>query len=285
MFKKLFITLFTAAITLNCQAASVWKVSKGQDQIYVGGTIHLLSQNDYPLPEKYEQAYKMSDTLVFETDIAKMNSPEFQQVSMQYMFLPGGKTVKELISAETFAQLETHLAARNIPVQNFLPFLPSFLAITLTVIELQMMGINSAGVDMYFATKGIGDGKANQWFEEPEEQLSLLAKMGEGQEDAMIKYTLKDISTVQEMMPKMITAWREGDSQALADIGLTDMMNDYPQVYNDLLVQRNKNWLPKLEALFGNENKEFVLVGALHLVGKDSVLAMLESKGYKVEKM
>ena len=49
--------------------SSVWKVSKGEKQLYIGGTIHMLSQSDYPLPTEFEEAYDRSKIVVFETNL------------------------------------------------------------------------------------------------------------------------------------------------------------------------------------------------------------------------
>jgi len=53
--------------------SSVWKITSGENTVYLGGTVHLLRPSDYPLPEEYEQAYQESAVLVFETDISSMN--------------------------------------------------------------------------------------------------------------------------------------------------------------------------------------------------------------------
>ena len=39
-------------------------------------------------------------------------------------------------------------------------------------------------------------------------------------------------------------------------------------MYQRLLVERNRNWLPKLESLFTRQGRTFVVVGAAHLVGR-----------------
>jgi uncharacterized protein YbaP (TraB family) len=67
-------------------------------------------------------------------------------------------------------------------------------------------------------------------------------------------------------------------------IVLKDLQSE-PQLYQRLLVERNKNWMPKLEALFARRSRALVVVGAAHLVGPDGLLAMLRSKGYKVEQL
>ncbi|MFA3792321.1 TraB/GumN family protein [Aliiglaciecola sp. SL4] len=284
MYKILLVAILMIFQTCYALASPLWKVSKGNDHVIIGGTIHVLSEKDYPLPEKFEKAYEASNTLVFESDISKMNSPEFQQQSLQYILLQDGKTIKDFLSEKTYKALEVHLQERNLSVQQFSNLKPSFLSVTLSMIELQMMGVSSAGVDAYYSAKGIGDQKQIDWFEQPEEQMAMLADMGKGEEDAMIAYGLKDVANIKEMMPKLIEAWRAGDLQKLAELGIDEMARDYPDIYDQLLVQRNKNWLPKIEQFFGNQQKELILVGALHLAGDQSVLKLLQAKGYSVEK-
>jgi hypothetical protein len=56
-------------------------------------------------------------------------------------------------------------------------------------------------------------------------------------------------------------------------------------MFERLLVERNRNWLPKLEALFSRSGRAFVVVGAAHLVGPDGLIALLKAKGYQVEQV
>ena len=54
-------------------------------------------------------------------------------------------------------------------------------------------------------------------------------------------------------------------------------------MYQRLLVERNRNWLPQIEALFARPRPAFVVVGAAHLVGPDGLIAMLKAKGARVD--
>ena len=63
------------------------------------------------------------------------------------------------------------------------------------------------------------------------------------------------------------------------------MPTEFPRIYDLLLKNRNQRWIPQIETMFADDNTEFVLVGVLHLAGEHSVLAMLESKGYKVTQL
>ena len=59
------------------------------------------------------------------------------------------------------------------------------------------------------------------------------------------------------------------------------MKNVDAAVYETLLVGRNRRWVPQIEACLAAQ-RCFVVVGAAHLVGPDSVVAMLKAKGYTV---
>jgi len=60
------------------------------------------------------------------------------------------------------------------------------------------------------------------------------------------------------------------------------MQKTDPNSYKQLISDRNNNWLPKVEAMFGNDESEFILVGVAHLAGQDSLLTLLENRGYTV---
>ena len=59
---------------------------------------------------------------------------------------------------------------------------------------------------------------------------------------------------------------------------------DFPELMDMLLHQRNDDWIPMIEQMISSDGTEFLLVGALHLVGERGLLAQLRRRGYTVEK-
>ncbi|MDP5029598.1 TraB/GumN family protein [Paraglaciecola sp.] len=277
--------LAASAISLQVQAASVWKVSNDKHTVYVGGTIHILSPEDYPLPSEYDVAYDAADKVVFETDMVAVNSIEFQQKMMAQMVYADGTTLDKVLNADTYAKLKQHMAERNVPIEAMETLKPSLIAVTLSIMELQALGFTSEGVDQFYANKSQADGKPQAWFETPDEQISFLVNLGKDDESGMIDYAIRDIKKLPETINDLRDSWRSGDMQAMADVSIDDFKADYPQIYQDLLVDRNNNWFPKIEAMLNDEPVEFILVGGLHLAGPDSVLAKLAAKGYKIEQL
>ena len=83
----------------------------------------------------------------------------------------------------------------------------------------------------------------------------------------------------------MTRAWRSGDTDWLDANLARDMRRDFPGIYRTLLVDRNNAWMPQLEAMASTAEIEFVLVGALHLVGREGLLAQLEARAYRVTQL
>ncbi len=284
IFKIVFwIVLLVSGSLQSVQADTpVWKVVKGDRHLYLGGTIHLLSKSDYPLPAVFETAYNQSSKLVFETDTRRLQTPEFQAALMRKVIYSDGRNLKMVLRATTFQKLENHLKSRGIPVDNFMKFKPGMVALTITIIELQRLGLVGTGVDEFFNLRALNDQKAVGQLETVEDQLELISRLGDGQENEIIAHTLQETEKLPEMMQTMKTAWRQGDNTALENIILTPFKKDFPGVYHRVVVKRNNAWLPKIENLLKTKDVEFVLVGALHLIGEDGILAKLKDRGYTI---
>ena len=282
-------SLLSLALTavLSSQTAmadsSVWKAEKDGNHIYLGGTIHLLSKSDYPIPEEYDQAYKKSEVIYFEVDIKSMKDPEIAQKMMPMLMAKQGESLDKVLKPETMKALEPFLEERGLPMAMFQQFNPSGLYLVLMTMELQKLGMTDAGVDELFDTKAREDKKTLGQMETIEEQMSFFSKIGEGDPDQLILYTLRDLADMPKMMKDMKDAWRSGDRAKYRELLLEPFVKDYPKTYEALLVERNNNWMPKIEALFETPEIELVLVGALHMIGKDGLLQQLEKKGYTVE--
>ena len=263
--------------------SSVWKIEKDGKHLYLGGTIHVLSKDDYPFPKELDQAYKKSEVIYFETDIQKLSDPEVAKSLTSQLMAKEGDTRATALKPETIAALESFLKKRNIPLEMMDQFNISGIYLVLFSMELANMGMTNEGVDKFYDTKARADKKTLGQMETIEQQMSFFSKIGRGNEDQLIMYTLRDLEDMPKLMAEMKETWRSGDRAKYRELMLEPFVRDYPQTYKALLVERNNNWMPKIEALFDTPEIELVLVGALHMIGKDGLLQQLESKGYIVE--
>jgi uncharacterized protein YbaP (TraB family) len=100
----------------------------------------------------------------------------------------------------------------------------------------------------------------------------------------MLAESLEDLDQERAGIFALTDAWKAGDAPTVERIVLDDLQGD-PVMYQRLLVGRNRNWLPTLDALFARSGRSFVVVGAAHLIGPDGLLAMFRAKGYTVDQL
>jgi uncharacterized protein len=271
----------TAAQTRNF----AWRVTGRDGAIYLVGSVHLLTKDFYPLHAALESAYQGSDLLVEEVDIADMTGPGAQMAMLQKGMQPSSTPIDKVLSPATMALLQKKAADLNLPIDALRQFKPWMIALTIEAMQWMKAGFDpQLGLDMHFYEQAKKDNKAVQGLETVEYQLARFDEMPPELQDHLLAETLKELDTEQASMSKLIEAWRTGDAPVVEKIVLKDLQQE-PQLYQRLLVERNKNWMPKLEALFTRRTRALVVVGAAHLVGPDGLLAMLKAKGFKVEQL
>lgn len=283
--------LITASLDLQADTASVdqaaksclWTVPSQSNKIYLLGSLHVLKQDTYPLAAEIERAYADSRKIIFETDIAAMIEPGMQARLLELGIYPAEQNLFQHLDGTTRKLLAKKISEIGLPLEQFTRFKPWFVALTLTTLELQRLGYNPAfGVDVYFFNRAKTDGKEIGFLEPAEFQIKLLGNMAAEDQNNFLSQTLKDLEMVNQLAGDLVKSWKTGDSDRLNDL-LSKSFKDYPDLHDRLLIQRNKKWIKEIEgALRKNENALFV-VGAGHLVGPESVVDLLQKKGYSVK--
>lgn len=275
-------------VSISFAKSPVFKVSKGDDHIYIGGTIHLLSQNDYPLPTGFATAFDAAEHVYFETDTSQMSSAEVQAQMGQMMALPEEKSLLTELSKETYARLESHLNERGLDIAPFQKITPSAVSMTLTVFELQLLNLGNpkSGVDHFFNSKAIEAGKKTFYLESLEEQIGFIGKFNSAEPNLIINAGLDDLNNLGKSWKEALAAWREGDLEAMGDrLGGESLQTKFPAIYKVLLTDRNNRWLTDIRTMFDSKEIELILVGALHLTSDDGLIQQLQNDGYTVEQL
>ena len=278
---------FSAVISATATAqTSVWQVSKGESTLYIAGTVHMLPQAQFPLPDAFEQSYQRAEKLIFEADIRELETAKGAQLLMRHARYQDQRNLKQVLSEATYKQLEQAAASFGISLKTLNSFKPDFVLLNLMQAALQRAGMAGEGVDSYFLQQALSDNKALGFLETTEQQLSLLLNASESHEDEFVKQNLAQFDELEQQLNDIIAAWRSGDTNALAALAMA--FTDTPegkQFYDTLLVQRNKNWLPHIKQMLETTEVELVLIGALHLAGDNNVLQLLQQNGYSITQL
>jgi uncharacterized protein YbaP (TraB family) len=261
----------------------MWKATRQQGAVYLVGSVHMLTKDFYPLAPAIEAGFKDSDLLVEEVDLAEMLAPDQQFSLLARGMLPAGQRLDKVVSPATMALVNARVGSLGMPASALQQFKPWFLAMTLMAVEWEKAGFDAAlGLDKHFYDRAQTEGKAVQGLETTEYQISRFDGMAMPQQDRFLAESLKDLDAEKASVQKIADAWKAGDLPTLERLVLQDVKDD-PFMYQRLLVERNRNWLPKIEALFARPGRAFIVVGAAHLVGPDGLIAMLKAKGARVD--
>lgn len=280
------------ALCCGCAGAEppkplLWKVSDADNSIYLLGSFHLLKPGDYPLAAQTDAAFADAEKLVMELTPQEMKDPALP-AKMAAAAQLQGQTLQQLLPDAAWAQLEAYANSRKMPVANLQRFEPWFVALLISITEMQQHGLNpELGLDKHFADRATEAGKPVAGLETGAQQIALFDGMSDQEQLQALQDTLDDLDEMEQTIAKLHQQWRAGDDQALfGEMGL-DMKAKYPKLYQRINVDRNASWMPRLQALLDDSDKDdtLVVVGALHLLGEDGVVERLRAKGYKVERL
>jgi uncharacterized protein YbaP (TraB family) len=171
----------------------------------------------------------------------------------------------------------------GMPLQMVDRMKPWMAALMVMAAELRKAGLDpNLGLDKYFFDKASTAGKPVKGLETLASQIDRFDGMSDPLQEQLLRSTLTDLDAQRRNLDELVGAWRRGDTASLERL-LFVAFKDYPDAYATLITERNRNWLPQIEACLAQSSPCFVVVGAAHLAGPDGLLAMLQQRGHRVE--
>ena len=281
----------TIAVSAFCAPAlaqpAFWVVKDADSTIYLLGTVHLLKPETVWKTDKLLAAMKEAQQLWLElptTDPQAM-MPEMMQLVTKYGLSPGMPLSKDLTPDE-MKTLDEAAKLAGLTASQLNIFRPWFAALTLSNAAMTRAGYDpSSGVDMNVeAIFKARDIKPNG-LESAEQQIKVFGGMTREQELEYLRQTMEEYEEAPTELDLMVEQWSHGDLAGLEEMFVTDMKTETPDLYDALLLNRNANWVERIQGMLKGKGVIFIAVGAGHLIGPDSVLAMLKAKGIKSERV
>lgn len=257
-----------------------YRISKGNEQHWLLGSIHAGKPSLYPLPDPVERAWQQSRALVMEVDMTHISQEQWQEMGA-ITRLVDGKTLKDHLPMDLYRRTLIAAGQNGLTEAMLAPLRPWFAAITLTQAALERTGYRGEfGVDQHFAKRANDGGKPIVGLETLLEQLGYLASVGDNQ-TLMLESTLDELPELEKGFAEVMAAWQNGDQATLINLLKEEMAPPKLQAWLEqtLLAERNRNWVKQWPGL---PNESFIVVGALHLYGEQGLLALLEQQGWRI---
>ncbi|OAN58805.1 TraB/GumN family protein [Sphingomonas sp. TDK1] len=286
----MFRALLLAALFLlgSCNAAqtdakpALWAVRDGDTTVYLFGTVHLLRPDLRWFEGPVRTAFDASDTLVLE--LVMPPQAETQALLDRLGRTPGDPTVAALPAPE-HARLEGALRQAGLSPQSLDRDEPWLAALTLSLLPLQRLGYDDAsGVEQVLRAAAKKAGKRVQGLETAEQQFGYFDHLSAAAQGRLLGDTLAGLPETGATIDAAVAAWSKGDADALAGQLNADLSGN-PELRDTLLLRRNRAWADWIATRLQQPGTVFVAVGAGHLAGESSVLALLSRAGRKVERL
>ncbi|MBJ2173799.1 TraB/GumN family protein [Aureibaculum sp. A20] len=268
--------LLTVAIQAQEKSSLLWKIEgKGIQTSYIFGTIHMMPQKDFSMPQKVKDAFEGSDEIYLELD---MDSPEMMQEMMKEMMIEEQDLLSNHVDSTEYKILDAYLKENvGLGFAQFNKFKPLYMSST---IMSSFMGKQVASYEMTFIGMAKEAKKELKGLETVNDQMSVFDSIPyEDQLDELVEM-LDDPEETKELYGKMVAKYKSENIDSLYNFTLKSFDNDEKMI-DALLLNRNKNWVKKIPEI-SKEKKVIYAVGAGHLGGEKGVIQLLKEEGYTV---
>lgn len=262
----------------------LWRVTTPHGGVgYLLGSIHVARGDLFPLADVYDEAFEQAEFVAFEIDLDKVLSMSFAMVRRGFFW--DGRTLEDVLSPALWTRLQEHAADEALDLTLFRRAKPWMMSLILSTLDLQQEGFTGAsGVDQVLFDRAKRAGKERRSLETADEQFLFFDGFTPEQQEALLRSALEESVGDSDEIDVMTDAWKRGDVETLDSV-LRESGAQIPGLLERLLVERNRNWIPRIEGWLTEGEPFLVVVGAGHLVGEDSVVQLLREAGYTVERL
>ena len=280
------ILAFVTAIPALAQPA-LWAIRDADSTIYLMGTVHLLKPQTEWKTEKLTAAIGEAQDLWLElpTTNPEAMSSELMPLISKYGLSADNPLSKDL-TVEEMKTLDEAARLAGLTGQQLDIFRPWFAALTISTAAISRAGFDPAsGVDSKIEAAFRERGLKPKGLETLERQLQVFASLSRDQELAYLRETIEQYRNAPTELDQMVDQWSRADLPAMERMFIAEMKATSPDLYAALLTNRNANWATQITDILKGKGVSFIAVGAAHLVGDDSVLALLKAKGVDAERV
>jgi len=268
----------------TAERSVVWSVRGEHNTVYLFGSIHVLRPGDVGLPRAAAAAYDDAEQLVMEIDMddPAIADPLAMAGQMQrYAQLPAGQSLRSVLG-DDHPTVAAYVREAGLDIALLDGFAPWFVGLMVLQLEVAKRGFDPAhGIEQQVTDRAVADRKPILGLETPADQFAVLASLSLPEQKRFLLMTLEETDQADAKLDQLLNAWRTGDTATLAKV-LSEEFEEFPELYRPLTEDRNRAWVEQLADLLDDRDDYLVVVGALHLVGRNSVVDLLRERGYRV---
>jgi hypothetical protein len=256
----------------------------GDGPLFLLGSVHLGRPGTVDFGPAVAEAYAACDELVVEVDLAALSEEEIARQTAVHAVLADGRTLRDVLSPETHALLDTYLRDRGIPMASVEQLKPWAVTSWLVLLQFESAGLEGEyGVDKLFIDRAAGE-LPIRGLETLQSQLKTFDELSPSIQDLMLADAL---ARIDEDPSELLGAWERGDETAMVGLvfGPLEEHPEFAEFYEVLFFARNEAMAAKLAGLVADGKQRLVVLGAGHMLGPRGIPALLASRGFRIERV
>lgn len=282
-------------------------VLRDQDSVlYLMGSQHRIPKKTKWLTPQVRSAFFESDEIWFEITMEDSAHPIHQINSMREGQADEGQALPQVLTAEEYEKVQT--AADKLGVDmNLLDTLKPWAAADVLdgLFQARLEEKENPDANGYSDAKdlkagakpkskmpqmqgGVEDilslmsiGRPMKSVEDVERHIMLFDRLPIATQRLYLMNTIRELTDISEDFKRLTKSWSTGDLPAIARDEVAKMKRNNPDYYDAMLTRRNIEMTDRIESEMKKSGVDFIVVGAAHLSGEDSVLNMLINRGYR----
>lgn len=287
MFKLLRSLLAAVLVAFSAGAAQaqppVWIVKGHGSTLVLFGSVHLLPPGLDWRPPALNDAIAHASDLWFEIPLDDASALAASQLAIKVGMEPPGVTLSSQLPPKDRERLAAMAQRYGVPVAGLDRLKPWLAEVTLSVAAYAQEGAEqNDGVEHALSSTAPAT-LARFAFETPEQQIGYLSQAPTHDQLASLRETLGELEEGRAKYDRLIAAWMAGDTAGIRAEAVDPLKEEAPGVYKALVVDRNRRWVKVMQRRLAQPGVSVMVVGVGHLVGPDSVPAMLRKQGLVVE--
>lgn len=263
---------------------ALWRVTGGERTVWLFGSVHLLPEGGFTIGGALADALADAGRVCMEIDPDAEDEAATAQITLARAVDPEGRDLFELLGSDS-GRVRAAAEDADIPLEALAMFEPWFAGITVSVMALQAHGYDvEHGVEQVIQSEARRIDKGGCGLETLDGQLGMLDGLPAKLQSEILMQAIDEAADVDELIGPMLEAWRAGDEAGL-ERSLEDDFDGYPELADALIYRRNARWAEQVSEMLRGDEDVLVVVGAMHLVGDRGLPALLEKRGFRVERL
>jgi len=254
----------------------LWEISKGDKETsYLFGTIHVSDTEITSLPDVVDKALHESDQFVMEA------LPDLEQMLLlsQMMFFSDGQRLSEFVDANIYNKTTEVLSSYQLG-----PDAVSVMKPWAAFLLMNYPPDQGEPLDLVLLSLARQNGATVAGLESLKEQGEIFNQLSLDEQVKLLTDTVCHYDVVEEDFTIMKSLYLKRDLGGMYRHAQRYTMIDkpvYKKLMQRLIVDRNNVMVERMQPML-EKGSSFIAIGAMHLIGEEGVLALLEKRGYSV---